>query len=320
MQLKGHQGAVLTCSFSPCGSYLVTGSSDKTLMIWDLFSQGECQNISVLKGHNNAVLQACWNSDSTRICSVSADKSVMVWDPLSHKRLRRYRDHESIVNSCSSVANVMYSAHASADSAMFFVTGSDDRTAKLFDVRCKEAVHSLPCKYPVLSVAMSANEVFTAGIDEVIKVWDRRMNTISYVLSGGHSDSITGIQLSPDGNSLLSCAMDTTLCIWDVKPFLATDNVTSTSRLVKQIPGAALYGVDKNLLRCAWSSNGKRISCGSADIPNHVYLWDSTSTQLKYRLPGHKDAVNEVAFHPNQPIIASASSDRTVFLGELEDI
>jgi Prp8 binding protein len=38
-----------------------------------------------------------------------------------------------------------------------------------------------------------------------------------------------------------------------------------------------------------------------------------------YRLPGHSGCVNDVAFHPTEPIVASASNDKTIFLGEIEE-
>jgi Prp8 binding protein len=41
--------------------------------------------------------------------------------------------------------------------------------------------------------------------------------------------------------------------------------------------------------------------------------------RVLYKLPGHQGSVNEVAFHPKEPIIASGSSDRNVFVGELLD-
>ena len=37
----------------------------------------------------------------------------------------------------------------------------------------------------------------------------------------GHLDSITGLALSPDENFLLSNAMDSTLRLWDIRPFVA---------------------------------------------------------------------------------------------------
>jgi Prp8 binding protein len=37
-----------------------------------------------------------------------------------------------------------------------------------------------------------------------------------------------------------------------------------------------------------------------------------------YKLPGHTASVNTVDFHPLEPIIGSASSDKKVFLGEID--
>lgn len=48
-----------------------------------------------------------------------------------------------------------------------------------------------------------------------------------------------------------------------------------------------------------------------------VYIWDSPSRRLLYKLPGHGGSVNEVTFHPVSPIVASASSDKQIYLGEL---
>lgn len=79
-----------------------------------------------------------------------------------------------------------------------------------------------------------------------------------------------------------------------------------------------------------------------------VYIWDSVTRQVIYKLPGHtgvyytalshslpclpfaltivclvcvrasSGTVNEVAFHPDEPIIASCSSDKKIYLGEIE--
>ncbi len=77
-----------------------------------------------------------------------------------------------------------------------------------------------------------------------------------------------------------------------------------------------LFGSCQNhLIRAAWSPDGSRVAAGSAD--RCVYVWDTTSKAVQYRLPGHKGVVNCVAFHPTQPIILSAGADRALYLGEL---
>ncbi|GFH33416.1 U5 small nuclear ribonucleoprotein, partial [Haematococcus lacustris] len=76
-----------------------------------------------------------------------------------------------------------------------------------------------------------------------------------------------------------------------------------------------MHSFEKLLLRCTWSPDGSQITCGSSD--RMVYVWDARTCVMQYKLPGHSGSVNEVAWHPSEPIVGSASSDRTIFLGEL---
>lgn len=78
----------------------------------------------------------------------------------------------------------------------------------------------------------------------------------------------------------------------------------------------ATHGFQKMLIRGGWSPDGERIACGSAD--RNVYVWDFETTTLQYALPGHKGSVNEVALSPTEPIVVSASSDNTLYLGEIQ--
>jgi sugar phosphate isomerase/epimerase len=54
-------------------------------------------------------------------------------------------------------------------------------------------------------------------------------------------------------------------------------------------------------LRCAWSPDGSKVSAGSAD--RFVYIWDTTSNRIVYKLPGHRGSVNDVDFHPDEQLV-----------------
>ena len=62
--------------------------------------------------------------------------------------------------------------------------------------------------------------VFTCSVDKTgavwdsIKVWDIRQGDVTYSLSG-HTDTVTGLRVSPNDHYLLSNAMDDTVRIWD---------------------------------------------------------------------------------------------------------
>jgi Prp8 binding protein len=298
MLLQGHKAEVFTMKFSPSGKNLASGSFDKSILLWRV--HGECENYTVLRGHNSAVLELHWSVGEDFIFSASADKTMQVWDPVVGERLKKCKGHTSFVNSCNPVRR----------GPQKVVTGSDDCTIKLWDIRMKGCQDTLQAGYPVTSVVFSeqGDQIFSGGIDNDIKVWDIRKNQVVMTLEG-HTDSITGMRLSPDGNFLLSNAMDQTVRIWDIRPYCPTPRNT------KIFPGA-MHNFEKTLLKCAWSADGTKVSAGSAD--RFVYVWDVATRRILYKLPGHRGTVNETDFHPTEPIIGSASSDFSIYLGEIK--
>ena len=155
-------------------------------------------------------------------------------------------------------------------------------------------------------------------------------------------DTVTGLALNPAGTHLLSNSMDSLLRAWDIRPFF--EGTGSEDERCERTFEGLRHGAEKVLLRCAWSPNGERVTCGSADrydgsclciVPmcyvvlmhdvlvfsllccRIVHIWDYNSCKELYHLPGHKGSVNEVVFHPSEPIVASCGSDKQIFLGEL---
>ena len=95
----------------------------------------------------------------------------------------------------------------------------------------------------------------------------------SWKFPSGHTNTITGLRLSPDGNYVLSNAMDSTVRIWDVRPF-------ANQRLERTFVGNQ-HGFEKNLLKVAWTPDGKHIASGSAD--RNVYVWNVASGEIEYQ-------------------------------------
>ena len=50
----------------------------------------------------------------------------------------------------------------------------------------------------------------------------------------------------------------------------------------------------------------------------NVYVWETASSKIIYKLPGHLGSVNDVDFHSIEPIVLSAGSDKQIYLGEFE--
>jgi len=297
MLLSGHAAAVYTIKFDPSGQNIASGSYDKNVFLWNVY--GDCSNYNVLQAHKNAVLEVAWGDQGRKLVSASADRTLALWDPSAGKLKKKFTGHTAVVNCCG----------FGRRSGTMVVSGSDDGTVRVWDTRVRSAIDTFDSKWPVLSICVSKDDdqIFSGGLDNEIKVWDLRKGDIEYILEG-HNDSITGVSLSPDGSFLLSNGMDNVMKQWDVRPF------KEGYRLTKNYLGL-VHNFEKLLLRCSWSAEGEMISAGSAD--RVVHIWDELSTQELYSLPGHTGSVNEVIFHPVEPIIASCGSDKNIYLGEL---
>ncbi|KHN95185.1 WD40/YVTN repeat-like-containing domain protein [Metarhizium album ARSEF 1941] len=299
MELSGHTGEIFTAKFDPTGNLIASGSMDRSILLWRTY--GDCENYGLLNGHKGAILDLQWSRDSEVLFTASADMHLASWDLTSGTRIRRYVGHEEIVNAVDV-------ARRGED---LIVSGSDDSTIGIWDPRSKHAADYIQTDFPVTAVAMSSagNEIFAGGIDNDIRVWDLRKKSVVYSMLG-HSDSIMSLRVSPDSQSLASYAMDSTVRTWDIRPFAPTE------RHIRTFDGANV-GIEKNLMGVSWDADGKKIAAASAD--GTVVVWSSGNGKLLYKLPGHKGTVNSAEFAPGkEPILLSASSDRTMLLGELK--
>ncbi|KIH86881.1 Prp8 binding protein [Sporothrix brasiliensis 5110] len=301
MQLTGHGDEVFCAKFDPAGHLLASGSMDRSILLWRTY--GDCENYGVLTGHRSAVLDLQWSRDADILFSASADTHLASWDLTTGARIRRYVGHEEAVNALD----------ISKRGEEILYSGSDDGSLGIWDPRTKNAADYIQTDFPITAVAIAeaGHELYAGGIDNDIKVWDVRKQAVVYTLHG-HQDTVTSLRVSPDSQSLLSFSMDATARTWDIRPFAPTE------RHIRTLDGAQ-PGVDKNLTHASWDPQGKRIAAGSGD--GTVVVWSSDNGKLLYKLPGHKGSVNAAEFSPSdEPItlVLSASSDRTLMLGELK--
>uniref|UniRef100_A0A2I3GAG4 Uncharacterized protein n=1 Tax=Nomascus leucogenys TaxID=61853 RepID=A0A2I3GAG4_NOMLE len=231
--------------------------------------------------------------------------------------------HEGEVYCCQGHSRAVMELHYNTDGSMLF-SASTDKTVAMWDSETgkrvkrlkghtsfvnscylatlglwkKAAIQTFQNMYQVLAVTFNdtSDQIISGGIDNAIKVWDLCQNKLTYTMTG-HADSVTGLSLSSEGSYLLSNAMDNTVCVWDVWPFAPEERY--------------VHNFEKNLLRCSWSPDGSKIAPGTAN--RFVYVWDTTSRRILYKLPGHAGSINEV------PFIISASSDKRLLGYGMED-
>jgi len=353
--LEGHEGAVNDVAFSTDGKLIATGGSDQCVRLWSFdfgkeedgagddrrgeVSPATIANQSILRGHKNAVLSLAFLSDQFTIASASADKTIRVWDVEYGAQVKKYDKSHSRAINCAS---------ANERGTSLIVSASDDGYSKVFDVRvAKKEVMRLKHKFPVVSCAVRQDglECATSGADGIVRTWDLRNATkyhdtakeedraqltkdllsldtkmTTLTMKNGHADIVTGLAYSqPDGFELASVGMDGKCNLFDLKPF----RENAETRIEKTYKGVQT-DFEKRVIKCATSSpsissnaSSKPTYVSSGSACGNVFVWDQKSGKIKYKLPGHKGSCLSVAFHPFEPILASAGADGKVFLGEL---
>ncbi|MBW4593606.1 MAG: WD40 repeat domain-containing protein [Brasilonema angustatum HA4187-MV1] len=110
----------------------------------------------------------------------------------------------------------------------------------------------------------------------------------------GHSDQVTSVAISPDGQILVSGCADKTVKIWNL----------STGKVVRTLTGKI-----GEVSSVAISPDGNLLVVGSCEHPrNNVKVWHLATGKLLHTLLGHQKPINCVVISPDGQILASGSN------------
>jgi WD40 repeat protein len=183
------------------------------------------------------------------------------------------------------------------------VSGSDDRTLRLWDVRTGAGIGA-PLRGhedKVTSVAFSPDgrRIVSGSWDTTLRLWDARTGASVGTPLQGHEAVIWSVAFSPDGSRIVSGSDDRTLRLWNARTGASV--------------GVPLQDLQGRTWSVAFSPDGSRIVSGSAS--NILQIWDArTGASVGAPLRGHEGEVTSVAFSPDGSRIVSGSWDKTLRL------
>ncbi len=319
--LRGHSGPVEAIAISRNGRWLLTGSVDTTVRLWDLHSPSLDQPL-LLQAHESPVRFAVISPDSCWAITSDDAGQVAVWDLRSSDpaaSMRKLRAHQGRIHALA----------VSSDSRWLAVGGTgsfevEDNSVRLWDLKeLSRAERDSPARAaeqpivlrghlgPVLAVAVTPDcrWVVTGSDDETVRLFDLTSHcpAASQVVLREHAGSVTSIAVSPDGRWMVTGSRDQTARLWDLTTPQPGSRVT------------VLNGHQGGVHSVAISSTGRWVATAAHD--QTVRLWDmnavdpAASCVVLTKLPGD---VGPILFSPDGRQLIAGGEDGTACVWEVE--
>lgn len=301
----GHKDAVTAIAFSPDGKYIVTGSEDKTLRLWDAINE---RNIGKSwTGHNDWVNSVAFSPDGKYVVSGSEDKTLRLWDATNGQVIGKPWQEQEY-----GVSSVVFSPDGK-----HVVSGSNDNNLQLWDVKS-----GMPIGKPweghehaITAIALSPDGkyVVSAGLDATVRLWDvESAHEIEEPWIHGYR--VFDVAFSPDGKHVISSDF-ADMQLWDLSG-QKIGEPWSGHKGDLLLDRGGITGVK-------FSSDGKHVISSGGDSDNTIRYWNIWDELNETITPGkavgepwygNENGVSSIAFSPDDKYVASAGRDHTVRL------
>ncbi|KIJ10197.1 hypothetical protein PAXINDRAFT_86401 [Paxillus involutus ATCC 200175] len=294
IELEGHSNDVQSLEFSPDSVRVVSGLTDKTVIIWSTTTTttttGKCL-LGPLKGHAKRIREAHFSLNGNKIASCDGHDihdSIKCFSSSTGALLAEWKAHPDIITSITLSSN-----------GKFMASTSHNRTVYLWDMTTLAHIGpTLQCGDEVYSVAISpaGSHLLSGGHDMKIHIWSLegmvpRDGPATLGPLKGHTNSVWEAHFSPNGNKVTSCDGDD-ICIWN----------SHSGDLVIAV----------NAVFFAWTPDGQQLIAGCGD--GSIKCIASSTGSLIADWKAHTNLVHSISVSPNCKFLACASPDKSVRL------
>ncbi|MBI1764568.1 MAG: protein kinase [Acidobacteria bacterium] len=333
--LRGHGNWILSLALTPDGKQLASGSSDRTVKLWDLNRAREASFIDDYARKWGGFKQAVLTPDGKRLLIGQGDQSATVWEVATRKEIMTLRGHTPL----PAYRDFGFAIAVSADGQWYATGGSVDAQVKIWEAATGKELKSFKAAGPIESLSFSPDgSTLAAGCVNQVQLWEVSSGKALATLSGQRG-RINALSFSPDGKTLFGASADSTVRAWEVSTgqlrkeyrcgdsailsfalaragrFFVTGSTDATARLWEVQTGREVFvfkGHSAPVCAVAFSPDGHRLATGSQD--KTVRLWDVTTGEELITLKGHRGwlANNALGFSPDGGLLFTADHSRMV--------
>ncbi|KAL4149687.1 hypothetical protein QTP88_003568 [Uroleucon formosanum] len=331
--LERHTRYVNTCRFSQDGLLFVTGSNDKSVIIWDVKgdldlnaklrdSSEDLSAVNIIKSENiqvdvslreklnmftNAVNTCDFSSQCKYLVAAGCDKTIRIWhfsenghieeckgSPL---RAHHYSVQQMVISPCSS----------------YMATCSLDGMTVIWELNTLEPRGSLYTEDGgARSCSFSGNSelIAVACNNEIVFVW--KVETLQLVAKlCGNDEDVTCVSFSPDSRYLMSGCVEGHFRIWPVHPkkHIISETSTIVQDKAHEIGITSAHFAFKNPSR---KPQSMLMLTGGSDAVVKTWRLLDDRIDFKMKFVGHGSDITCVKFPRHiTTFLASTSLDKT---------
>ncbi|XP_056295171.1 autophagy-related protein 16-1 isoform X2 [Pseudoliparis swirei] len=285
---EAHDGEVNAVRFSPGSRLLATGGMDRRVKLWEVVA-GRCEPKGALTGSNAGITSIEFDSAGSYLLAASNDFASRIWT-VEDSRLR---------HTLTGHSGKVLAARFLLDNARI-VSGSYDRTLKLWDLRSKVCMKTVFAGSSCNDIVCTEQCVMSGHFDKKVRFWDIRAESIVQELE--LLGRVTSLDLNHDRTELLTCSRDDLVKIIDLR-----------TCSVKQTLSAQGFKCGADWTRVTFSPDGRYVAGGSAD--GALYIWNVLTGEVDRTLDRkHNSAINSVSWSPSGAFVASVEKGSRAIL------
>lgn len=210
----GHAEKIEAIAYSTDNRYFATGSSDRTIKLWEAATGRE---LRALNNSNTGIKALAFSPDGQLLASSGNDGKLRLWDTSSGQERSVINGHPKAVLALA----------FSPDGRWLASGGTEDQAVKLWEVATQRELHTLASHHAwITTLAISPNGQILLSGDAagVLKIWEMATGKLVHTHTA-HKDRILSIAFSADGERFVTSAKDGAIQLWQ----------TSTAQLIKSL-------------------------------------------------------------------------------------